>query len=68
MTPRTGDEPADHGVPELLRLHHAGASSASIAAALNGAGYRTPRGLRWHRVTVARVVTDLVLAPWPLAR
>lgn len=58
--PRHRTVTADHGLRELLRLHHSGASPATIAAALNGEGYRTPRGLRWHRVTVARAVSDVV--------
>ncbi|HEU0131119.1 MAG TPA: EAL domain-containing protein [Mycobacteriales bacterium] len=50
---------ADHGLPELMRLHREGASLSTIAAALNSDGYRTPRGSRWHRSTVAQVISDL---------
>jgi hypothetical protein len=32
----------------------------SIAAALNGDGFRRPDGTRWHRASVARVITDSV--------
>ena len=46
----------EHGLHELVRLHRLGASPATIAAALNADGYRTPRGLRWHRATVAEVI------------
>lgn len=45
-----------HGLEELLRLHAEGASPTTIAAALNRAGFRTPRGLRWHRVSVGQVI------------
>ena len=46
----------EHGLHELVRLHRLGASPATIAAALNADGYRTPRGLRWHHATVAEVI------------
>ena len=36
----------------LTRLTATGASPATIAAALNSAGLRTPAGKRWHHVTV----------------
>jgi diguanylate cyclase (GGDEF)-like protein/PAS domain S-box-containing protein len=49
---------ADHGLHELMRLHRSGASLSTIAAALNSDGFRTPRGLRWHRATVAQVISD----------
>lgn len=45
-----------HGLDQLLRLHAEGASPTTIAAALNRAGFRTPRGLRWHRVSVRQVI------------
>ena len=48
----------EHGLHRLLRLHRDGASLATIAATLNAEGYRTPRALRWHRATVARVISD----------
>lgn len=38
----------------LLELHEQGLSPASIAAALNGSGYRAPGGTRWHARSVAR--------------
>jgi hypothetical protein len=50
---------AEHGLTELRRLHGEGASLATIAAALNAEGYRTPQGVRWHRASVARVISDL---------
>jgi hypothetical protein len=49
----------EHGLHRLLRLHRDGASLTTIAAALNAEGYRTPRALRWHRATVARVISDV---------
>jgi diguanylate cyclase (GGDEF)-like protein/PAS domain S-box-containing protein len=49
---------ADHGLHEIVRLHREGASPASIAAALNAEGYRTPEDQQWHRATVARVIND----------
>ncbi|MCU1673313.1 MAG: hypothetical protein JWN77_1426 [Frankiales bacterium] len=48
-----------HGRDELVRMHGNGASLATIASALNAAGFRTPQGLRWHRASVARVISDL---------
>ena len=57
--PRRDKVTVDHGLHELMRLHRGGASLTTIAAALNGEGYRTPRGLRWHRATVAQVVSDM---------
>jgi diguanylate cyclase (GGDEF)-like protein/PAS domain S-box-containing protein len=48
----------EHGRDELLALHREGASLATIAAALNRAGYRTPTGPRWHAASVARAITD----------
>ncbi|MCW2743994.1 MAG: hypothetical protein JWM48_544 [Mycobacterium sp.] len=47
-----------HGLDRLLALHHQGASLATIAAALNRDGYRTPAGLRWHRTSVASAIAD----------
>jgi diguanylate cyclase (GGDEF)-like protein/PAS domain S-box-containing protein len=49
---------ADHGLHEIVRLHREGASTATIAAALNAEGYRTPEEQMWHRATVARVIND----------
>ena len=49
----------EHGLHRLLRLHRDGASLATIAAALNAEGFRTPQGMRWHRATVARVIRDI---------
>jgi diguanylate cyclase (GGDEF)-like protein/PAS domain S-box-containing protein len=49
----------EHGLQRLMRLHRDGASLATIAAALNSMGYRTPRGLRWHSASVARVISDV---------
>jgi hypothetical protein len=49
---------AEHGLERLLALHREGASLATIAAALNREGFRTPTGTRWHRTSVARAVAD----------
>jgi hypothetical protein len=68
VTPVDGEGPpagrreqvkAEHGLHRLMALHREGASLSTIAAALNAEGFQTPRGLRWHRSTVARVVSDL---------
>jgi hypothetical protein len=40
-----------------------GASPTSIASALNSEGFRTPEGTHWHRVTVARVMSDAAYPP-----
>jgi EAL domain-containing protein (putative c-di-GMP-specific phosphodiesterase class I) len=48
----------EHGLQQIMRMHKDGASPTSIAAALNSAGLRTPSGLRWHRATVGRVISD----------
>lgn len=64
------------GVGELRR---AGRSITEITAALNAAGVRRPRGGRWHRTTVARVIrraerlleehgVDAVLVTWEQLR
>jgi diguanylate cyclase (GGDEF)-like protein/PAS domain S-box-containing protein len=60
----------EHGLQRLMRLHRDGASLTTIAAALNTEGYRTPGRLRWHRASVARVISkvaypDLWSAPKP---
>lgn len=52
----------EHGLERLWELHGEGASLASIAAALNSAGYRTPTGQRWHRKSVGRVLGEPALA------
>jgi diguanylate cyclase (GGDEF)-like protein/PAS domain S-box-containing protein len=49
---------ADHGLRRMMRLHHDGASSTTIASALNSEGYRTPQGMRWHRKSVDQTVGD----------
>jgi diguanylate cyclase (GGDEF)-like protein/PAS domain S-box-containing protein len=49
----------EHGLHRLIELHRIGGSPTTIAAALNADGYRTPRGLRWHTSTIARVIQDL---------
>jgi diguanylate cyclase (GGDEF)-like protein/PAS domain S-box-containing protein len=53
---------AEHGLHRLMQLHHSGASLTTIAAALNQEGFHTPRGQRWHTVTVARSIADVVQA------
>jgi diguanylate cyclase (GGDEF)-like protein len=49
----------EHGLQRLMRLHRDGASLATIAAALNTEGFRTPGNLRWHRASVARVISTV---------
>jgi diguanylate cyclase (GGDEF)-like protein/PAS domain S-box-containing protein len=46
----------EHGLLRMLELRREGRSPATIAAALNVEGFRTPEGLRWHRNTVAKVL------------
>jgi len=53
------DVTATHGLNVMIRLEREGSSATTIAAALNAAGYRTPRGTRWHHTTVERVLTRL---------
>ena len=48
----------EHGLVRLLALHRSGASLATIAAALNSEGFRSPSGARWHRSSIARAITD----------
>ena len=55
---RRGIVTAEHGLHEIVRLHREGASPATIAAALNAEGYRTPEEQKWHRATVVRVMND----------
>jgi hypothetical protein len=43
----------------MFELQREGASLTTIAAALNAEGYRTARGSRWHRLSVARAIADL---------
>jgi EAL domain-containing protein (putative c-di-GMP-specific phosphodiesterase class I) len=50
----------DPGLDRLLAMHQEGASLDTIAAALNREGFRTPNGLRWHRSSVARAITQVV--------
>src|SRR3954454_16237346 len=50
---------SEHGLQLILRLHRQGASLATIAAALNTDGFRTPQGMRWHRASIARVIRDV---------
>ena len=52
----------EHGLERLWELHGEGASMATIAAALNSQGYRTPSGQRWHGKTVGRVLGEPALA------
>jgi diguanylate cyclase (GGDEF)-like protein len=46
------DITAEHGLLRIVALHQSGASSASIAAALNREEFRSPQGQRWHARTV----------------
>ena len=57
----TGGGPADDDErlrAQILRLHADGASPHTVAAALNAAGARNDRGLRWHARSVARVLAS----------
>jgi EAL domain-containing protein (putative c-di-GMP-specific phosphodiesterase class I) len=49
----------EHGLHHIRRMHRDGASLATISAALNTEGFRTPNDLRWHSSTVARAITDI---------
>jgi diguanylate cyclase (GGDEF)-like protein/PAS domain S-box-containing protein len=51
----------EHGLERLQSLHAEGASLATVAAALNKEGFRTPAGQRWHARSVARVVASTAL-------
>jgi EAL domain-containing protein (putative c-di-GMP-specific phosphodiesterase class I) len=58
-SPSAADDGAvarEHGLLRMLELRRDGASPATIAAALNAEGFRTPSGMRWHRVTVAKAL------------
>ena len=48
----------EHGLHRIVQLHRAGASLATIAAALNAEQFHTPVGQRWHAASVARVIAD----------
>jgi len=52
-----------HGLLRMLELRREGRSAATIAAALNAEGYRTPEGVRWHRGTVARALVAAMECP-----
>jgi hypothetical protein len=56
---RADDRGTEHGLQRLMRLRRDGASLTTIAAALNTEGYRTPGNLRWHRTSVARVISKV---------
>jgi len=47
----------EHGLMRMMELRREGKSAATIAAALNAEGFRTPEGLRWHRSTVEKALT-----------
>ncbi|WP_222263015.1 EAL domain-containing protein [Modestobacter marinus] len=49
-----------HGLQRLLQLHRNGANIATITAALNAEGFRTPTGRRWRRSTVARLISERI--------
>jgi hypothetical protein len=53
---------AEHGLLRLWELHGEGASTATIAAALNREGFRAPSGHRWHGKAIARVLAEPALA------
>jgi diguanylate cyclase (GGDEF)-like protein/PAS domain S-box-containing protein len=50
---------AEHGLNLIMRMHRDGASLLTIAAALNSDAYQTPDHQRWHRASVARVISDV---------
>ncbi len=54
----TQDVSAEHGLQVMLRLSGTGASMASVAAALNSSGFRTPAGTRWHQSSVAHTLRN----------
>ncbi len=69
LTPQPGAKPLprrrpaarlvdESGLRRLLQLHGDGASLTTIAAALNGEGYLTLDGYRWHSASVATVIAD----------
>lgn len=45
----------------LFDMHKAGASPATIAAALNRSGYRAAGGTRWHARSVVKALGDMVV-------
>jgi diguanylate cyclase (GGDEF)-like protein/PAS domain S-box-containing protein len=49
----------EHGLHRIVQMHRAGASLATIAAALNAEEFHSPAGLRWHTSSVARVIADI---------
>ncbi|MDX6198686.1 MAG: hypothetical protein QOJ79_1837 [Actinomycetota bacterium] len=49
----------EHGLHRIVQLHTAGASLATIAAALNAEQFHSPAGHRWHPASVARVIVDI---------
>jgi hypothetical protein len=59
VLPEASPEPgltAEHGLTRLLQLHLGGASPATIAAALNREGYRSPTGVRWQPKAVEQAL------------
>jgi EAL domain-containing protein (putative c-di-GMP-specific phosphodiesterase class I) len=52
-----------NGLLRMLELRREGRSAATIAAALNAEGYRTPEGVRWHRGTIARALVAAMECP-----
>jgi hypothetical protein len=51
---------AESVTDEILSLHAEGASLHTIAAALNLAGHRTQRGVRWRAQSVAQVIASSI--------
>jgi hypothetical protein len=64
--PRRADVLPEHGLKRLMQLHLDGASLATIAAALNREGFHTPGGQRWHPMSVARTIADIVQPTRPM--
>jgi diguanylate cyclase (GGDEF)-like protein/PAS domain S-box-containing protein len=49
-------EPDEATVARIVALHRSGASLNTIAAVLNADDVASPRGTRWHRNAIARIV------------
>jgi predicted signal transduction protein with EAL and GGDEF domain len=60
LRPREAARPAvagrEHGLLHMLELRREGKSPATIAAALNAQGFRTPEGLRWQHGSVLKAL------------
>jgi diguanylate cyclase (GGDEF)-like protein/PAS domain S-box-containing protein len=54
-----GQRVDERGLARMVDLQREGASLATIAAALNSEGSRTPAGRRWHSISVARALAGM---------